>query len=342
MPRRPIDSARDLPHHADMTCLASRMEKARQLVGMLHVPITSLLAAPRAWLDRLGLPVPSPHDAQLVVDLERGSDPVVGLRGLSFLRFLEDRAMAEAECYARHGLTAMQLENVGAPYSIGRGISVVETVVMDHLAGLVRTRLPNASLGLQILSAGGEQALQIALARGLDYLRVEGVLFEGVRPEGRLANSGGLHALYAQRRKQLLLRQGADTGRPRIFVDLLKKHTVFPPEMQRLDLWLHQIVFMKLEGVIVTGPETGSPADEASLAAAGEVVSKVRGEVGLFVPLLAGSGVTSENIAMYARHVHGVIAGSFLKKNGHWENSVDEDRVAKLAAAAARAGFEIG
>lgn len=325
-----------------------RLERSRQLVGMLHVPVTSLLAAPPSWRDRLGHPRLSPKDAELMAAIERESaagtadtEAAPAIEGLSFLRFLEDRVLSEAETYLRYGLTAMQLENTGAPYAVGERVGAVETSVMDYLAGIVRERYPRAAVGLQILAAGGSQALDIALRRRLDYIRVEGVLFQGIRPEGTLPNSGSLHALYAARRKEHLRREGRDGSRPLIFVDLLKKHTSFPPEIQSLDLWLEQIVFMKLEGVIITGAGTGLPADEASLSAAARAVGKVRENFGIFVPLLAGSGADPDNIAVYGRHAHGVIAGSYIKKDGYWENPLDEKRLGHLAEAASRAGFAL-
>ena len=352
----PIDSVSRVGHDAAMndarapeTCLLNRMEHARQLIGMLHVPVTNLLAAPGAWLERLGLPRLTAKDAVRMADIERehAANPVhpaphPSTRELSFLGFLVERMLAEADAYARHGLTAMQLENVGAPYAMGNGIGAVEIAVMDHLSGVLRKHLPRASLGLQILSAGGEQALRIALRRQLDYIRVEGVLFGGVRPEGPLSNAGGLHALHALRRKEHLRGDGRDTDGPRIFVDLLKKHTAFPSETQSLDLWLQNIVFMKMEGVIITGSETGRAADETMLVAADGAVREVREQFGVFVPLLTGSGATPDNIAMYARYAHGVIAGSYVKKDGYWENPLDEQRVERLAGAAAQAGFAMG
>lgn len=325
------------------TNIVARMERNRQLIGMLHVPVTSILAAPAPWLERLALPRLSAHDAGLVANTRH--DPAAAaqlVQKLSFIRFLEDRTLSEADAYAQHGLTAMQLENTGAPYAIGDAINPVEVAVIDHIAGLVRERHPHVSLGLQILAGGGEHALRIAIRRDLDYIRVEGVLFHGIRPEGPLPNSGNLHALYAQRRLDQLTTRGRDSARPPIFVDLLKKHTAFPPELQSLDLWLHNIVFMKLEGVIITGPETGRPADESALAQSAAAVGRVRDELGIFVPLLTGSGVTPENVAMYARYAHGVIAGSCIKKDGYWENPLDTERLARLVAAAARAGFEVG
>lgn len=325
------------------TCIVARMERNRQLIGMLHVPVTSILTAPAPWLERLALPRLSARDAKLCADFQHDTNEAArAVRDLSFIPFLQDRALAEAEAYTRHGLTAMQLENTGAPYAIGNGISAVELAVMDHLAGLVRERHPHASLGLQILAGGGEPALRIAIRRDLDYIRVEGVLIQGTRPEGPLPNSGNLHALYAQRRLEHLATRGRDSARPPVFVDLLKKHTAFPPELQSLDLWLHNIVFMKLEGIILTGPETGRPAEESALAKAAAAVRNARDEFGIFVPLLTGSGVTPENVGMYARYAHGVIAGSCIKKDGYWENPLDPERLARLAAAAARAGFEIG
>ena len=75
--------------------------------------------------------------------------------------------------------------------------------------------------------------------------------------------------------------------------------------------------FFLSDGVIVTGRSTGCPADENEIA-------QVRAATSL--PVLIGSGVTSENVVRYSA-ADAVIVGSEFKEGGRWYNGVDRDRV---------------
>ncbi|KAJ8302614.1 hypothetical protein KUTeg_019010, partial [Tegillarca granosa] len=47
------------------------------------------------------------------------------------------------------------------------------------------------------------------------------------------------------------------------------------------------------------------------------------------IPVLVGSGVTIDNVHMY-KSASGLIVGSEFKKNGHWQNELDSDRIEKF------------
>ena len=44
-------------------------------------------------------------------------------------------------------------------------------------------------------------------------------------------------------------------------------------------------------------------------------------------PILIGSGVTIENVEQYFNKSHGIIVGSHFKKEGAWNNDLDENRI---------------
>lgn len=136
---------------------------------------------------------------------------------------------------------------------------------------------------------------------------------------------------------------------PQLWSDIQKKHTVFPEELLTIGTWLHNASFCKLEGIIVTGLETGMPASAEDLAAAREEVDRARhmartslaadgagAPVGtadrllppwyVELPLVTGSGSTFE---VYCRYVDYMIVGSSFKTNGYWENPVDAALVAQ-------------
>ena len=45
--------------------------------------------------------------------------------------------------------------------------------------------------------------------------------------------------------------------------------------------------------------------------------------------MLIGSGITPGNAHMFKK-AHGFIVGSYLKRDGHWNNEMDEERLQKI------------
>ena len=79
--------------------------------------------------------------------------------------------------------------------------------------------------------------------------------------------------------------------------------------------------FFKSDGVILTGASTGEVTDLQALQA---VKAKVK------IPVLVGSGVTVDNVTEYLDVADALIIGSYFKKNGAWEKTVEAERVAAL------------
>jgi predicted TIM-barrel enzyme len=86
----------------------------------------------------------------------------------------------------------------------------------------------------------------------------------------------------------------------------------------------------RADGLVVSGPETGTPADADRLKA----VCAARDERELDVPVFVGSGVTEGTVADHLERADGVIVGTGLKRDGETANPVDPDRVASLVVAA--------
>ncbi len=76
--------------------------------------------------------------------------------------------------------------------------------------------------------------------------------------------------------------------------------------------------FFSADGVIVTGSATAHPAAISDL-------DTVRTATTL--PLLVGSGVTTDNLSQYIGRADGLIVGSEFKKKGVWSNDIDIERV---------------
>ena len=81
--------------------------------------------------------------------------------------------------------------------------------------------------------------------------------------------------------------------------------------------------FFLSDGVIVTGKATGLEAELSEISSVCRSVT---------LPVVAGSGITVENVERYAQLLDGVIVGSHFKERGLWSNAVDRERVARFMA----------
>src|SRR5436190_48980 len=108
------------------------------------------------------------------------------------------------------------------------------------------------------------------------------------------------------------------------FADHMVKHAVPLGAVDELqsarDLRLRALA----DAIVVSGAETGAPADPARLRRLREAMPNV--------PLVVGSGLTAENAAQFA-DADAAIAGTSVKRAGAVEAPVDRERVARLVAA---------
>lgn len=325
---------------------------------MLHIPVNTILTAPQKWRQALGLPDATVNDWNLIREIDKDingqckngfmesllSRPGKALAtemhelasSLSFFAFLEERMLSEAGFYMRYGTDALMLENVAGPYFIKGRQPIIIYSVMSALAHRLREVYPLGRLGIQILAFSDNLAMEIAVRSGFEFVRSESALFSGIRPEGYNPNHGNLAQLYMLRNCMLADLERDDDG-PQVFVDLQKKHTMFADELTDLDIWLENILFQKLEGIIITGSSTGSPVREKDLKQARTFLDtnakKTRQSLGFrwCQPLIAGSGVSTDNIEMCRKYTTGVIVGSSLKQGGYWECPLDEERLKRFA-----------
>ncbi|XP_039931701.1 uncharacterized protein F13E9.13, mitochondrial-like isoform X1 [Hirundo rustica] len=222
-----------------------------------------------------------------------------------------DQACREAEAYKDAGVDGLMVENMhDVPYTVCPGPEV--TAAMAVLAAAVRHSCPRVPLGVQVLCAANQQAIAIALAAGLDFIRAEGFVFSHVADEGIINACAGDLLRY---RKYI----GADNIQ--IFADIKKKHSA---HALTADVSVAQTAaaaqLFGADGVVLTGTATGQPAEPRQLR---EVKNAVK------IPVLVGSGVTLENVRNYL-DADALIIGSYFKKEGYWANAVDPDRVKKF------------
>ena len=225
-----------------------------------------------------------------------------------------ERATEEARAYRQAGVDAVMVENMhDVPYLKG-AVGPEITAAMALVARTVKAEsgLPT---GLQILAGANREALAVACATGLDFIRVEGFVFAHVADEGLIESCAGELLRY---RRML----GAE--RVAVYADIKKKHS---SHALTSDVDLAETAraasFFGADGVIVTGVATGA---ETNL----DEVRSVRDAVSL--PVLVGSGVTEANVERYLGLAHALVVGSHFKAQGRWENPVEPSRVRSFMA----------
>lgn len=247
-----------------------------------------------------------------------------------------DRALREVEIYQRNGISIVEVENIGAPYFLKHEVRWEDLLIMYLVCQAIRKQFPKMMMGVHVLSSDDADALPLGLAVNALFVRSESTLFSGFRPEGYTGNNGDLAKYYYLRNWLRLSMDNDDPNArhfPYIWSDLQKKHTVFQSELMNLDVWLRNLLFMKLEGVILSGSETGKDIFEHDLELARLRVDEHKRYTSeqfgaeVVIPVITGSGL---NVPMYKRYADFVITGTQLKKNKYWENEVEEDNVKQL------------
>lgn len=257
---------------------------------------------------------------------------------LPFVKKLINRAAAEAGICINNGIPIITVENFGPPYFLGDEVPFEELLILNIVAKTIRAKFPDIPMGIHVLSSDELESLPIAIAAKACFIRSEATIFEGHRPEGKTENRGTLAKLFYLRnffQAYLGVENPEERLYPKVWSDLQKKHTVFDQELSDLDIWLKNIMFMKLEGIILSGAETGVDVPEKNLQMGREAIEKLKEKTKQYfgtsieIPLITGSGL---NVDMYKKYANFVITGTQFKKNKYWENEVSEENVKALVA----------
>ena len=223
-------------------------------------------------------------------------------------------ARQEAEVYRSSGVHGMMIENMhDTPYLRG-GVGPEIVAAMAVIAQDVRES-SGIPCGIQILAAANIEAIAVAHAAGLDFIRAESFAFAHVADEGFIQSSAAELLRY---RRHI----GAD--RVQIWADIKKKHSSHAITADvDVGSTAAAVEFMRGDAVIVTGTVTGSPPAVADVLA-------VKARCGL--PVYPGSGVTAENLPEFFPVADGFIVGSHFKRDGLWSGPVDSGRVRHFMA----------
>lgn len=231
------------------------------------------------------------------------------------LATIEKQAVREANLYREAGVHGVMLENMhDTPYLRGRvGPEIVASLAIVARAVRHAAALP---CGVQILAGANLEALAVAHAAGLDFIRAEGFAFAHVADEGIIQSSAA---------ELLRFRRTIGAGRVQVWADVKKKHSSHAITADvGIGETAHAIEFLRGDAVIVTGMVTGdapSPEDVRAVQTATRL------------PVLLGSGVTAANLARFAPAADGFIVGSEFKTGGDWSGPVDARRVGRFMQA---------
>jgi hypothetical protein len=234
------------------------------------------------------------------------------------LRKIIDAAVREAKIYRDAGLDGVALENMhDVPYLRG-GVGPEIVACMTAVAQAVKAEFRGIT-GIQILAAANREALAVALAASLDWVRVEGFAFAHVADEGFIDSSAAELLRY---RRQI----GAE--KIQVWADIKKKHSA---HALTADVSLGETAaaaeFMRADALIITGTATGKPPSRADL-----VETKAHSTL----PVIVGSGADADNIGQFVGVADGFIVGSSFKQGGRWDRPVDASRVRLLMKALQR------
>lgn len=218
-------------------------------------------------------------------------------------------AVEEAKIYKKAGAHAIMIENMhDIPYV--KGACGPEITAAMAVIGYEVKNAAKLPCGVQILAGANREALAVAHAAGLDFIRAEGFVFGHLADEGMIESCAGDLLRY---------RRAIGADNVMVFTDIKKKHSSHAVTADvTIEETAHAAEFFLSDGVIVTGAATGFEADL-------DEIRRVKKHSG--IPVLVGSGVDCENVCKYMAAADALIVGSHFKHGGDWRNGVSYERV---------------
>jgi membrane complex biogenesis BtpA family protein len=226
-----------------------------------------------------------------------------------------DQARRDTEALLEGGVDGLIVENMwDLPFYAGTEVQV-EAITAQAVAARVVAEMADMPVGVNVIHNGWQAELAIAVAAGLDFVRV--CILTGARLWDTGDLDPGCAANLLRRRKEL----GAE--HLKLFADVDKKHSVPFPGLN-LETHIEWTEFYRADALIVSGRMTGDAPPLEKVRLAKEAATR---------PILMGSGTTAENIVEFLKYADGAIVGSSLKVDGVAENPVDVERVRHYMAA---------
>ena len=250
------------------------------------------------------------------------SKPIIGVihvgalpgtpRGSKSVEELVRQAKEEARVYRKCGVDGVIIENMhDVPYLKGEvGPEIVAAMTAIGIEVKAECRLP---VGIQILAGANIEAMAVAHAANLDFIRAEGYAYAHVADEGIIEASAA---------KLLRYRKMIGAERIQVWTDVKKKHSAHAITADvSLGQTAETVEFMGADCVIVTGSVTGEAPQVADVKEA---------KSHCHLPVFLGSGISEANIDQFYNEADGFIIGSYFKVDGLWSNTIDPTRVTRF------------
>jgi len=218
-------------------------------------------------------------------------------------------ACHEAMIYQQSGIDAVLIENMhDVPYLKGKAGSEITSVM--SIIGYEIKRQTGLPVGIQILAGANQEALSVAHAAGLDFIRAEGFVYGHLADEGFMESCAG---------ELLRFRKTIGAEHIAIFTDIKKKHSSHQITRDVSIVETAQTAeFFLSDGIIITGSSTGH---EASVEETKMVKQSIK------LPVIIGSGITLENVSNYFPYADAFIVGSSFKQQGKWDCDLDKSAI---------------
>ncbi len=227
------------------------------------------------------------------------------------------QVLAEAKIYTDHGVSSLMIENMhDVPYLRRSSVGPEITACMATIATALRQQYPDLTLGIQILAGANQQALAVALAANLNFIRAEGFVFAHVADEGFIESDAAELLRY---RKHI----GAEGIQ--ILTDIKKKHSA---HAITADLGISEVAkaaeYFQSDGIVITGAHTGAEPNRDELETLARSTK---------LPIIIGSGLNPENVNDLMTHAQAGVVGSYLKEDGYWKNPICPKRLQRMVTA---------
>lgn len=240
--------------------------------------------------------------------------PLPGSPGYDWdLEAVIEAAVADATTLAAAGFEAVLVENFGDFPFFAEQVPPV-TVAAMTAAVVAIGRETSIPMGVNVLRNDAAAALAIAAATGAAFIRVNVLTGMMITDQGPIVG----RAADVQRLRASLAAEVA------VLADVFVKHAVPPPGLDIRQAAVDTVGRGLADGLVVTGPATGTPPDPALLS---ELAGLVK------VPVLVGSGAELTSLESLLTSADGVIVGTSIKRDGIVTQRVDPDRAAAFAQA---------
>ncbi|PLR75739.1 BtpA family membrane complex biogenesis protein [Bacillus sp. V3-13] len=224
-----------------------------------------------------------------------------------------DWAIRDAAALEEGGVDGLIIENAwDIPFSKPEDIGFETVAAMTSVANRLKTHT-DLPIGINCLANGAIQALAVAKAADLPFVRVNQWVNAYIANEGFVEGASAKAARY---RSQI---KGEDI---RMFVDVHVKHGSHSIIADRnLADQTHDNIFFDADVLIATGTRTGNETELTE-------IEGIKNHTSL--PVIVGSGMTVNNAAKILSLADGCIIGSSLKEEGEWWNPVSKEEVIKF------------